>query len=154
MNSCGMVKCSTSSHTMASNAASTMKPAFRMLLQAMMRARWLSALRDRINAYSGTMNRPPNTPISAQSSATSQPPLARNCFQETTAAPAACASGCSKYRSSRHTVMPIDPSGTRPISTLWPESLSQASEPSAVPMENAASSSVYTVLSPPSTSFA
>ena len=50
--------------------------------------------------------------------------------------------------------MPMEPSGTRPISILWPESRSQASEPSAVPIENAASNSVYTVLSPPSTSFA
>ncbi len=50
--------------------------------------------------------------------------------------------------------MPIDPSGTRPISTLWPESFSQASEPSATPIEKAASNSVNTVLSPPSTSFA
>ena len=50
--------------------------------------------------------------------------------------------------------MPMDPSGTSPISTLCPESFSQASDPSAVPMENAASSSVYTVLSPPSTSCA
>ena len=38
--------------------------------------------------------------------------------------------------------MPIDPSGTRPISTLCPDSRSQASEPSAVPIENDASSSV------------
>ena len=38
--------------------------------------------------------------------------------------------------------MPMEPSGTRPISTLWPDSRSQASEPSAVPIENAASSSV------------
>ena len=43
MNSCGIENCSTSSHTMASSAASTMKPAFMMLLHAMMRARWLSA---------------------------------------------------------------------------------------------------------------
>ena len=38
--------------------------------------------------------------------------------------------------------MPMEPSGTRPISTLCPDSLSQASEPSAVPIENAASNRV------------
>ena len=48
--------------------------------------------------------------------------------------------------------MPIEPKGTRPISTLWPERRSQRSEPIAMPTEKTASSSVTTLSFPPSTS--
>src|SRR5215831_800910 len=153
MNNCGMDRCSSLNHVIASAAAITMKPAFRMLLQAIMRARWLSALRDRISAYSGTMNRPPDTPTSVQSSAMRQPPEARNAVQLRPVT-AELAPGCAWSRCSSAAVMPMEPSGTSPISTLCPDNRSQAREPSAVPIENDASSSVYTVLSPPRTSLA
>ncbi len=47
--------------------------------------------------------------------------------------------------------MPIDPNGTRPISTMRPESFSHSTEPRPMPIENTASSSVTTFWSPPST---
>src|SRR6185312_10965353 len=49
-------------------------------------------------------------------------------------------------------VMPMEPKGTRPISTFRPESRSQASEPTPMPMENVASRIVTIVSSPRSTS--
>ncbi len=45
--------------------------------------------------------------------------------------------------------MPIDPSGTRPISTLRPDSRSVTSEPVPMPNENTASRNVTTPSSPP-----
>ena len=48
--------------------------------------------------------------------------------------------------------MPMEPKGTRPISTLWPDRRSHISEPAPMPMENTASSIVTTWASPPSTS--
>ena len=45
-------------------------------------------------------------------------------------------------------VMPIAPSGTRPISTWRRESVSHASEPSPMPTENTTSSSEATWVSP------
>ena len=53
-----------------------------------------------------------------------------------------------------NTVRPIEPNGTRPISTLWPESRSQASEPTPTPTEKVASSALTVVSEPPSTFFA
>ena len=65
-----------------------------------------------------------------------------------------CCRDGAKYRSIANTVMPIEPNGTRPISTLCPDSRSHSSEPTPMPIENSASSSVYDMLgSPPSTSF-
>jgi hypothetical protein len=43
-----------------------------------------------------------------------------------------------------NTVSPIEPNGTSPISTLWPESRSHRSEPKPTPIENTTSSSVTT----------
>ena len=48
--------------------------------------------------------------------------------------------------------MPIEPKGTRPISTLRPERRSQASEPSPTPTEKIARSAV-TLDSPPCSTF-
>ncbi|MCY1227163.1 hypothetical protein D9M72_394250 [compost metagenome] len=60
----------------------------------------------------------------------------------------------AKYRSTANTVMPIEPNGTRPISTWRPDKRSHSSEPVPMPSENTASSSVTTFWSPPSTSLA
>ncbi len=60
----------------------------------------------------------------------------------------------ANHRSTANTVMPIEPKGTRPISTLWPDRRSQSSEPTPMPIENTASSSVTTPWSPPSVSLA
>ncbi len=57
----------------------------------------------------------------------------------------------AKYRSIANTVMPIEPNGTRPSSTCRPDSRSHSSEPTPMPTENTASSSVTTLWSPPST---
>src|SRR5512135_2276150 len=45
--------------------------------------------------------------------------------------------------------MPMDPKGTRPISTFRPDSLSVTSEPAPMPIENTASRNVTTPSSPP-----
>ncbi len=55
----------------------------------------------------------------------------------------------AKYRSMAKIVMPIDPKGTSPISTRRPDSLSHASEPMPMPIENTASRSVTTDSLPP-----
>jgi hypothetical protein len=48
--------------------------------------------------------------------------------------------------------MPIEPKGTRPISTLRRLSNSHSSAPRPVPTENSASIRVYTGVAPPITS--
>lgn len=60
----------------------------------------------------------------------------------------------AKYRSMANTLMPIAPSGTRPISTCRRLSVSHSSEPAPMPTENTTSSSEATCSSPCSTSFA
>ena len=52
----------------------------------------------------------------------------------------------AKYRSIANSVRPIEPNGTRPISTLRPDSRSHSSEPTPMPTEKIASSSVDDVL--------
>ncbi|MCY1466125.1 hypothetical protein D9M71_843720 [compost metagenome] len=52
------------------------------------------------------------------------------------------------------TLRPIEPNGTRPISTFFPESFSQSIEPSAMPTENTVRISVTTLSSPCSNSLA
>src|SRR5579871_3851532 len=66
----------------------------------------------------------------------------------------ACIDRVAKYRSIAKTDMPIEPNGTRPISTLCPESFSHIREPMPMPTENTASSNVTTFSSPESTSLA
>ncbi|MNL23892.1 hypothetical protein D3C87_1453020 [compost metagenome] len=58
----------------------------------------------------------------------------------------------ARYRSTANTVMPMEPNGTRPISTVRPDSRSHSRDPTPMPIENIASSSVTTFWSPPSTS--
>jgi hypothetical protein len=53
-----------------------------------------------------------------------------------------------------NSVSPMAPNGTRPISTLPPDSFSQASEPAPTPTEKTASSRMNTPSPPPSTSLA
>ena len=48
-----------------------------------------------------------------------------------------------------NTVSPIEPNGTRPISTLRPDMRSHSSDPVPMPMENSVSSSVTTCSLPP-----
>src|SRR4051812_1866979 len=57
----------------------------------------------------------------------------------------------AKYKSIPNAVMPIDPNGTRPISTFRPESFSQSSDPVPMPIENTARSRVTTFSSRPRT---
>ena len=52
------------------------------------------------------------------------------------------------------TVMPMEPNGTSPTSTLCPDMRSHRSDPTPIPMENVASSSVVTHSSTLSTSLA
>ena len=49
--------------------------------------------------------------------------------------------------------MPIEPSGTSPISTLCPDSRSHNIDPAPIPIEKTANSSVDTATVPPMTSF-
>jgi hypothetical protein len=52
------------------------------------------------------------------------------------------------HSSKPNTVRPNEPNGTRPISTLRPDSFSHSIEPSAIPTENTVRISVTTVSSP------
>ena len=93
-----------------------MNKAFRILLAAMMRARWLGCERNWINAYIGTLNRPANSDSSARSAITRQwAGKARNSRRPSV--PADGRPREAKYRSMANRLMPIAPNGTRPIST-------------------------------------
>ena len=59
--------------------------------------------------------------------------------------------GEAKARSRANSVMPIEPSGTRPSSTRRAESFSHSSEPTPMPKVNVASSRVTAVSLPPRT---
>ena len=80
------------------------------------------------------------------------PGSARN--SATPAWPVASMKRVANHRSMANTVRPIEPNGTRPSSTLRPDRRSQSSDPTPMPIENSASSSVTTCSSPPSTFFA
>ena len=60
----------------------------------------------------------------------------------------------AKYKSIPNKLIPIDPNGTKPISTLLPDRRSQSKEPIAIPIENVPSSKVTTLSLPPITSLA
>jgi hypothetical protein len=60
--------------------------------------------------------------------------------------------GVAKYKSTANTVSPIEPNGTRPISTLRPDRRSHNSEPMPTPAENITNSTVTTSSLPPRTS--
>ena len=77
----------------------------------------------------------------------------RTCSPAASAAPTAGRATRSTGRP-RTRVMPIEPSGTRPISTWRRDSVSHSSEPTPMPTENTTSSSVATCSSPCSTSLA
>ena len=59
--------------------------------------------------------------------------------------------GEAKYMSSPNSVRPIEPKGTRPISTRLPDMRSHNSEPRPMPTVKVASSSVTDDSPPPST---
>ncbi len=130
----------------ARTAATTMNSAFRMLFAAITRARCdgsraaLDQREQRHDVEAGEQRQQeeidqhaPVRLIGRRTAPTGRPV-------------AASASGYAKYRSSANSVMPIEPNGTRPISTLWPDSRSHSSDPTPMPIENTASSSVTTVL--------
>ena len=124
-----------------------------MLLAAMMRARCVGWLRIWISAYMGTLYRPANRLSSARSAITRQ---WAGCATKA-ARPITSEAGrprAAKYRSMAKTLMPMAPSGTRPISTWRRESTSHKSEPVPMPMENTTSSSEATCSLPCSTSLA
>ena len=65
-NICGIVAPSLSS-TIATSADATMNSAFMMFMPAIVRDTWRGSQRVWISANSGTMKKPPNTPISTMS---------------------------------------------------------------------------------------
>ena len=149
-NSCGMVS-PAASRPVAASEATTMNTALRMLLAATMRATCERSARDWISAYSGTEYSPAERASSARSATIRQAPgAARNCASVPLAIGAKAAE--ARNRSMANTVMPIEPSGTRPISTRRRDSFSQASEPAPMPSENTASRKVTTPSPPPRTS--
>jgi len=92
------------------SALAIMNSAFRMLLAAMMRARWVAGVRNCISAYIGTENRPAKSDIRPRSIITRQgAPTATNC--STVSVAEAGSPRDAKYRSTANTVMPIAPSG-------------------------------------------
>ena len=76
-------------------------------------------------------------------------PAAMNADTVLSAAGTACR--VASQRSTANSVRPMEPKGTRPISTLRPDMRSHSSEPAPMPIEKRASSSVNTCSSPPST---
>ncbi len=101
----------------------------------------------------GTLYRPANRLSSARSSITRQcAPWSKKADK-----PMISAAGRprdAKYRSIENTLMPMAPSGTRPISTWRRESTSHSSDPMPMPIENTTSRSEATCSLPCSTSLA
>jgi hypothetical protein len=132
---------------MATPAAPTMNSAFRMFMPAIVRETCFGSQRVWISANSGTMKKPPNTPISTRSATMRRLPGSASSANASTVAVFVYAR-LAKYRSMPNTDSPIEPNGTSPISTLRPESFSQSSEPMPIPSENTVSSSTNTLWSP------
>ena len=113
---CGTVNLAASSAPAITELA-IMNSALRILFAAMMRARCVGWLRNWISAYMGTLYRPANRLSSSRS------PITRQCAAtfKNSAALSGDETSCSpreaKYRSMANTLMPMAPSGTRPIST-------------------------------------
>jgi hypothetical protein len=115
----------------AASAPQTMNSALRMLLAAMIRARCSGALRNWIRAYSGTMKKPSEEAERKQ--VEEHPPGIVQGEQSGQRQRRAAGSsvGEAKARSMPKSVRPIEPKGTRPISTCPADSRSQSSEPKA-----------------------
>ena len=116
-----------------------MNIAFWMFMPAITRDSSLRGVRLWISANSGTTKKPVNRPMPVRSSMIRQLP---GCVEEAAPATArapAPAPGRAKYRSSRKALTPNAPSGTRPISTVRPDSFSHSIEPMPTPTENSAS---------------
>ncbi|MNC49389.1 hypothetical protein D3C75_985640 [compost metagenome] len=125
----------------------------RMLLAATIRARCSAAERSCISAYSGTMKKPPNRPSPNRSNSTRRVPGACSSSVKASGAGGGM-SGEAKARSRPNTVRPMEPSGTRPISTSLPDSRSQSIEPAPMPRVKMPSNRVTPLSVPPSTSLA
>ena len=137
-NICGLVQSSPRWRARPVKAASTMKPEFWMFSAANTRAISEARVRLWISANSGTTKMPVNRPMPTRSMMMRTLPGWRtNCARSSP--PTGARPGRAKYRSSRKAVMPAAPTGTRPISTVRPDSFSHSSEPMPVPMENSAS---------------
>ncbi len=129
-------------------AAMTMNIEFWMLSPAMTRDSSALGVRLWISANSGTTNRPVHRPMPTKSSMIRQLPAW--CTNWPMPSPACSAPpGRAKYRSSMNALMPNAPSGTRPISTVRPDSFSHSSEPVPVPIENSARAKMYRSCAPP-----
>ena len=151
-NTCGMLA-PAPSKAPASTELAIMNSALRMLFAAMMRARCVGCARSWISAYIGTEYRPANSDSSARSAMTRQcAARARNC--PTVSVAEAGRPRAAKKRSTANTVMPMAPSGTRPMSTCRRDSISHSREPVAMPTENTTSSKAATCSLPCSTSLA
>ena len=145
-----MAKSSTVKNTMPAMALTTINSALKILLAAITRARCCGSARCCNKAYSGTINKPPNTPINVKSVSTHQPKgVAKNCGRFSSCA--GSSAGLLKYKLTPNNVKPTEPIGTIPSSTLSPDKRSHNIEPIPTPTENATNNAVTTVLSPPST---
>ena len=132
-----------------SKEAPTMNSAFRMLLAPMMRDRVCGRARCCTVAFKGTTKNPPNMPMAARSNKVRHAPS--SCRNAATPATGAVGCGDANTQSSANTVSPMEPKGTRPISTLRPESRSHNSDPTATPTENPTMVSVTSDSEPCST---
>ena len=147
-NSCGMLQPSSRCRAMPATAAATMNSAFWMFMPAITRASSARGVRLWISANSGTTKKPVNRPMPVRSTITRQLPAAS--MNSPTDMPVASApDGRAKYRSSMNALTPNAPSGTRPISTVRPDSFSHSSEPTPTPIENSASAKMYSDAVPP-----
>ena len=145
----------------AKNAASrpdeaTMNSALRMLAPATTRERSAGAARCWMKVLSGTMKKPLNTASRLRSATMRQlRPSARNSDRPNNA-PGATISAVgtpARKRSKAKRLMPIEPSGTNPSSSLRSERRSHSSEPTAMPAQKSARKNVMTCSSVRSTSF-
>ena len=133
-----MLQPSTRCRNRPTPAAATMNNEFWMFMPAITRDISWRGVRLWINANKGTTKKPANRPMPIRSMMMRVLPGAdtklptvkpRNGGRPLRA----------KYRSSRKALMPKAPNGTKPISTVRPDSFSHSSEPTPVPMENSAS---------------
>ena len=127
-----------------------MNSAFRMLLAAMMRARWVGWLRIWIRRVHGHAATEPGDRPAAPGRPAITPVV--GAAQEGGAAIISAPGGPRQNRSNGNTLMPRAPSGTRPISTWRRDGTSHSSEPMPMPTENTTSSSEATCSLPCSTS--
>ena len=153
--SCGIDEPGREQRRSRAPADATMNSAFRMLLAAMIRERC-----DGLASAPGSARRAARcrsrrtAPISTRSAATRQCAGLGEERRRARRAESRAGPRLASHRSSANSVRPIEPNGTRPSSTLRPDSRSHSSEPTPMPTENSASRNVTTCSSPPRTSLA